>query len=443
MLRLLLFIVVLLIAGIALSSIADMPGIVAIEWMGWYVETSIFALMVVIGALFIALFALFRLLDTILGFPRRFRRTRKLENYERGLSVLTEALAAMAVSDLATAKKLNRRAEKLLASPPVTHLLAAQLARLEGDSEETTAHLKPLLKHKETRFLAVRGLLEQARKSGEVDKAIAYAEEAGHIRPDSSFAAIALIDLYTRQKRWQQVQGIIRRAKKHHALTSEEAKRYLALVDYQHGLMLYENEDYEVALRYAKSAHKSLPGMVPASLLLARCYSKLGQKRPIPQVLGRTWKIAAHPSLALLLKKLLMDETPAKRLKRIESLASYNPDDIESLIAIAEAALDDGQFDKARNHLKIALSKQETPRLCKLMSRLEETERKDKEKAEEWMQRAVKANLGPSWTCDNCKGIVEKWTVHCPECDGFDTIHWQVNRLNFVDSDRKLLPLEE
>lgn len=443
MLRVLLFIAALLIAGIVLSSIADIPGVVAIEWLGWYVETSIFFLMVVIGALFIVLFILYRLLDGILGFPRRFRRTRRLENYERGLSVLTEALAALSVSDTATAKKLNRRAEKLLGTPPITHLLAAQLARLEGDNAGAAAHLKPLLEHKETRFLAARGLLEHARKNGEIDKAIAYAEEAGHIRPDSSFAAIALIDLYTRQKRWQQVQGIIRRAKKHHALTSEEAKRYLALIDYQHGLMLYENEDYEVALRYAKSAHKTLPGMVPAALLLARCYSKLGQKRPIPAVLSRTWKIAPHPSLALLLKKLFMDETPSKRLKRIESLAAYNPDDIESQIAIAEAALDDGQFDKARNHLKIALSKQETPRICKLMARLEETEHRDKEKAEEWMQRAVKANLGPSWTCDHCKGIVEKWTLHCPECDGFDTIHWQINRLNFVDSDRKLLPLEE
>lgn len=443
MLRLLLFIAALLIAGIVLSSIADMPGVVAIEWMGWYVETSIFSLMVVIGALFIVLLILYRILDSIVGFPRRFRRARKLENYERGLSVLTEALAALAVSDLSTARKLNRRAEKLLASPPITHLLAAQLARLEGDSAETTAHLKPLLEHKETRFLAVRGLLEQARKSGEIDKAIAYAEEAGHIRPDSSFAAIALIDLYSRQKRWQQVQDIVRRAKKHHALTGEEAKRYLALVNYQHGLMLYENEDYEVALRYAKAAHKALPGMAPAALLLARCYNKLDQKRPIASVLGSTWKIAPHPSLALLLKKLFIDETPAKRLKRIESLAAHHPDDMESHIAIAEAALDDGQFEKARNHLKLALGKQENARIFKLMARLEETERKDKEKAEEWTQRAVRAHIGPSWTCENCKTIVEKWALHCPECDGFDTIQWQANRLNFVDTDRKLLLLEE
>lgn len=440
MVKFILYFGALLVAGIGLSALADRPGDVVIEWMGWRIETSLFALLFLICLLVIVLFGIYQLFDGIIRFPRRFRNKRKLEHHERGLSVLTEAFAALAVSDIATAKKLTRRADYLLGSPPITHLLAAQLARLEDDSGEATAHLKPLLEHKETRFLAARGLLEQARKQGEMDKAIAYAEEAEHIRPDSTFAAISLIDLYTHEQRWQQAQNIIARARRHKALGSAEAKRYLALVDYQHALNLYAKEEYEAALNFAKSAHKTLPGMVPAALLVARIYGKLGQKRQIPAVLGRTWKISPHPSLALLLKKLFMDESPARRMKRVETLVANNADDIESQIAVAEAALDDAQFDKARNHLKIALSKQETPRICRLMARLEETQNKSREKAEEWLERAVKANIGPSWTCENCKAITEKWTLHCPECDGFDTITWQINRLNFVDTARRILP---
>lgn len=440
MLRLLVYITLLLVAAIGLARLADVPGEVSIQWMGWQIDTSLMFLCFTVGVLIIGVFLCYRIIDSLVHFPSRYSQARRLEHHERGLSVLTEAFAALAVSDYAIARKLTRRADRLLGSPPITHLLAAQLARIEGDSADATAHLKPLLEHKETRFLAARGLLDEARRNGDMEKAIAYAEEAEHIRPDSGFATISLIDLYTHEQRWQQALAVIQKAKKYRALTAEEAKRYTALVEYQHALNLFAREEYDTALRYAKSAHKALPDMAPLTLLLMRVYGRLGQKRQIPVVAGRTWKLAPHPSVALLYKKLFMDESPARRLKRMEKLAAQNPDDIESQIAVAEAALDEGQFDKARNHLKIALSKQETPRICKLMARLEETQHKSKEKAEEWLERAVKANIGPSWTCESCKAITDKWTLHCPECDGFDTITWQINRLNFVDTARKILP---
>lgn len=439
-LRLLLYIIAIVLAAVGMARLADTPGDVQLNWMGWQIETSVMFLIFAVGVLVLGVFLFFHLLDSIVSFPTRFRRARKLEHHEQGLSVLTEAFAALAVSDLATAKKLTRRAERLLGAPPITHLLAAQLARLEGDSEDATAHLKPLLEHKETRFLAARGLLEEARKSGDMEKAIAYAEEAENIRPDSSFAALSLIDLYTHEQRWQQAQNVIRKAKKHRALSADEAKRYLALVEYEHAQNLFIREEYDIALRYAKSAHKALPDMVPITLLLMRIYARMDNKRQIAATIARTWKVAPHPSLALLYKKLFMDESPARRLKRVQALVAHNPDDIESQIAVAEAALDDGQFDMARNHLKIALSKQETPRICKLMARLEETQHKSKEKAEEWLERAVKSNIGPSWTCESCKSITDKWTLHCPECGDFDTINWQVNRLNFVDTARRIMP---
>jgi HemY protein len=440
MLRLILFIVLLMALGTGLANVDETLGSISFQWGGWQAETSLLFLFFGLVVMVMAILLVYTLVNTIVNFPNRYSRRRKLEHHEQGLSVLTEAFAAMAVSDMATAKKLTRRADSLLGSPPITHLLAAQLALVDGDSGEATSHLKPLLEHKETRFLAARGLLEQARKNGEMETAIAYAEEAENIRPDSAFAVISLIDLYIHQQRWQQAQDIIHKGKKHKAVSSAEAKRYMALVDYQHALNLFAKEDYDTALRYAKAAHKALPDMVPVALLLARIHSKMGQKRSIPTTLASTWKLTPHPSLALLLKKLFMDESPARRLKRMETLVAHNPDDIESQIAIAEAALDDAQFDKARNHLKIALSKQETPRICKLMARLEETQHKSKEKAEEWLERAVKAHIGPAWTCDNCKVITEKWTLHCPECDGFDTIQWQINRLNFMDTARKVLP---
>lgn len=440
MIKLLAFLSALILLGIVFSWLEDTSGIVTLQWLGWQVETSVFVLLAFSLLVGMVLFVFYKALEKLVTFPRNFRRQRKLEHYERGLSVLTEAFAALAVADVTGAKKLTQRADKLLSSPPITRLMAAQLAKLEGRDEDAVAYLKPLLEHKETHFIAAHSLLAQSRKSGNLPQALAYAEEAARIRPSSHYAAIALVDIYTLQQRWQEAAQAIRDARRHNALDKKQAARYQAVIEYQQAVPLYEEEDYETALPFARSAHKALPDMVPFAMLLSRLYSKLNQRRHITKVIQTTWKHTPHPSLAMLYRQLFMDDSPAKRLKRAEALAAYNPENIESQIAIAEAALDAGDFAKARNQLKIALSKQETPRICKLMARLEETEHQDKEKSAEWMQRAVKADMGPSWTCGECKAIPEKWSLHCPECHSFDTISWKVNRLNFVESGAKQLP---
>ncbi len=444
MLRLILFFVILIIAGIYLARLADVPGSVTLEWMGWQIETSALFLLFALGTVILLVTAGYLALNALFSAPKRYLGHRRVEHHERGLSVLTEAVAAMAASDHANAKKLTHKADRLLGKPPITRLLKAQLARIEGDDKTATSELKALMDYKETRFIAARNLLEHARNAGDTEEALAYAEEAESLRPDSSYATLALLDFYSREGQWQKALHIINKAKKHKALTKGEVDRYTAIIHYLHANHLYQREsDDETSLAFAKKAHSQLPDFVPATLLLARLLARHGKKSQITRHMGRTWKLFPHPAIANLYRKLMADDAPSKRLKKVEKLVSSRPDSVESQIAVAEAALDAQAFGKARNHLKIALSKQETPRICKLMARLEELENKDKEKADAWIERAVKADLGPSWVCSNCHSIPDKWSLHCPECESFDSIHWKENKLKFVDTGAARLPVSE
>lgn len=427
MLRLLLYIAVLMVTAILLARLIDVPGYVEMTWFGWHIETTPLFLTLMLLALFAVVMGGFWLLDRIVSLPGRYRNKRRVEYHERGLSALTEAIAALSVSDIANAKKLTKRSEKLLGKTPITHLLSAQLARLEGDEEAATENLKRLLDFKETHFLAARGLLEQARKSGDVETAITYAQEAGSIRPDSSFAALSLLDVYTHQKRWQQAIEVINRAQRHRALTAPEAARYKALIEYQHAQYLYDRDDFSTALRYAGNAHKALPDMIPAAVLLAEIHSTMGKKRNAAAVLSRTWKYSPHPEIAGQYKKLLTDLLPEKRVSAMEKFVSSSPDNMESHLAVAETAYDAGQYAVARIQAKLALDILETPRACSLMAKLEETA-ENTEKAEKWRVRAKKALVEAEWTCENCKNHVQEWSLHCPSCDTFDSIHWRIDR---------------
>lgn len=432
MLRLLVFIISLLAAGILLARLIDIPGYVSLEWMGWQIDTTPLFLLFVLAMSMLLLMAVFWFFDRLLHLPSRYRNQRRLEHHERGLSALTEAIAALSVSDISNAKKLTKRAEKLLGNTAITHLLSAQLARLEGNDEAASEHLKRLLDFKETHFLAARGLVEQARKSGDVETAVTYAKEAGSLRPDSSFAALSMIDLYTAQKRWQQALEIVRRAQKHRALTPQEARRFKALIEYQHAHHLYEKDDINMAFRYAKQAYDILPDMVPAALLLAEIYAALGKKRQVSAVISQTWRLSPHPDLLALFKRQITDQLPAKRVQLTEKLVAINPEDMESYLAIGEAALDAGDYVKARLNAKLALGILETSRTCLLIAQIEDAEQ-HVEKAEKWRERAGKSHFDPAWTCESCKETVPEWTLHCPKCESFDSIHWRVNRHHFVN----------
>lgn len=427
MLRLLLYISALMATAVLLARLVDVPGSVDMLWFGWRIETSPLFLTISLITFFAVIIGLFWLLDRLVSLPGRYRNKRRVEYHERGLSALTEAIAALSVSDIANAKKLTKRSEKLLGKTPITHLLSAQLARLEGDEEAATENLKRLLDFKETHFLAARGLLEQARKSGDVETAITYAQEAGSIRPDSSFAALSLLDVYTHQKRWQQAIEVINRAQRHRALTAQEAARYKALIEYQHAQYLYDRDDFSTALRYAGNAHKTLPDMIPAAVLLADIYATMGKKRNASAVLSRTWKYSPHPEISVQYKKLLTDLLPEKRVTAMEKFVSVSPEDVESHLAVAEIAYDAGQYAKARIEVKHALDILESPRACELMAKLEDAA-EHKDKAVKWRTRASKAILEAAWACESCKKHVAHWSLHCPECDAFDSIHWRIDR---------------
>lgn len=439
MLRLLLYIIALLTASVFLARVVDMPGSVELQWMGWQAETTPLFLLFLIGCVLMLVVSLFWLISAAIAVPGKYRNNRRIEYHERGLSAVTEAIAALSVSDIPNAKKLTKRAEKMLGSTPIVHLLAAQLARIEGEDNTATQHLKRLLDFKETQFLAARGLLEQARKTGDVDTAVAYAQEAGNIRPDSSFAALSMVDLYTRQQRWQLALEVIRRAQKHHALTSHEAARYRALIEHQHGKYLYEHEDYQTAYRYAKEAHKTLPDMVPAAVLLAEVQGTLGKRQAATATLRNTWKLVPHPSLLQAYKRLLTGETAAARAKLVEKLVSVNPEEMETYLALAEVNYEAGNLAKAHINAQHALNVLETPRACLLMAEIEDAQQRP-EKAEKWRQRASKALSAPEWTCENCKHVTPEWKLHCPECDAFDAIHWRLNRLHYVEDGPKVAP---
>lgn len=434
MLRLLLYIITLVFAATWLAKLADIPGSFTLEWLGWRTEASLMTLLFLVGSLVFTAAVSTHLLYRLVSWPHRWAHARREKKLSKGFSVLTEAFSALWISDLATAKKLTHRADSLLNHPPITKLLMAQLAVQEGRPSEASAQLKPLLAHKETQFLAARGLLEQARKTGNVSEALLYAEQAHTLRPDSSYITLALVDLYMRRQSWQQALDAIARGKKKDALSKGEAARYKALVHFQHANYLYNRGELDTAYNYAHSAYKFLPNMVPATVLLSNILLRQGKQRQAEKIILRAWKHTPHTALIDVLRSMYAEEAPNLWLKRVQKLAASAPAAVESNIATAEAAITANEPTLARKHLDLALQQHETVALCLLMSRMESELQHNEHQASLWRTRAEKATPDAAWHCGQCHAVTQEWSLHCNHCGSFDSLNWASPELSFRDA---------
>ena len=98
----------------------------------------------------------------------------------------------------------------MLDEPPLTLLLSAQAAQLEGDDHAARGYFEAMLDQPATAFLGLRGLLVQAERTGDTARALELAERAFALRPETPWVLTALLELQTRAGRWSDALGTVK-----------------------------------------------------------------------------------------------------------------------------------------------------------------------------------------------------------------------------------------
>src|ERR1700744_4425448 len=218
-----------LIAGAVF--VADRPGAVSLVWEGWRIDTSVNVL--VVGVIIVAVIAavLFNLLRLIVrGLFSRGRRERRRR---RGYRALSQGMVAVAAGDPAEAKRYARQADVLLAEPPLTLLLSAQAAQLNGDEKAAEKYFTAMLDRSESEFLGLRGLIMQALKRKDEAVALKLAERAKELRPKTQWVLASLFELQARAGKWVEAEATLGIAAKRKAVDAIESARHRAVMLYE------------------------------------------------------------------------------------------------------------------------------------------------------------------------------------------------------------------
>lgn len=423
--RLVITLIVVLVVASSLAWWADHPGYVTITWETWRIDTS-FAVLVFFAALLLAaglaLQALYHWAKRDLPFVGENRHLRR---QRRGLDALNRAIVALAAGDGRAARKLVKKAQRLLPPQPMMRVVAAQAAKLSGDAETARKEFEALMEDEQAAFLGVRGLLVEAIAEGRERDAKKLAGKARELEPESAWAIKTQFDLQVRDAEWADARATLKAAKKARAFDPATVSRLNATLLYCEAKEADLANDKATALKLAAKALRAKKGFLPAALMTARLNREAGKTAKAARTLETAWAVEPHPELAAAYAALAPMETPTARLRRFKKLTRRAKDHPESLLQLAEAAIEADHLSEARGYLERALGKTGRARAYALMRALDEKRGASASVIEKWTAKEQAGRPEPMWVCDSCGAEARRWSLHCPSCRMFNTLSWQ------------------
>lgn len=384
------FLVIIGLIALGAGWLAGNPGAVMLEWQNYQVNTSVAVLIaaVLVFAGIVAL--LYRLWWSLLRTPRLIGRARRERRRRRGFEALSRGMVAVAAGDAEAARRQARRADRYLDDPPLTMLLSAQAAQMEGDDKAAEKYFTAMSERRATEFLGVRGLLNQAIKRQDWREALSLARRAYRLNPKSPWVVKALYDLQKRTDNWAEAAVTVDEAARLKALPSADAQQEKAEIYYHRSLQ----ESGAEAVKWARKAVRERPGYAPAVVRWAQLLIEDDRHRKAVGVIEEGWRRNPDPELAEVYWKARKVNDALQKLDAAQRLADHNPEHIESRITVAVAALEAQKWDQARAALEPVATEHAPPRVCRLMAQLEEAEHGDLVRAREWLMRATEDERG-------------------------------------------------
>lgn len=429
------FLIIAVLSGIAIW-LADNPGELVMHWRGYEVRTSF---VVGVGAMALAAFLVllvYRIVVSFIETPASVSNFLEKRRQQKGFLALSRGMVAVAAGDASDAKRYAAQAHKLLDAPPLTLLLAAQAAQLEGDEAGATKHFEKMLAAPETEFLGLRGLFIQARRAGDRDGALAYARRAFDLRRQTSWAAQAVFEIEAAEEDWDGALKTLDRVVGAKLIPRDDARRRRAVLLTARAMTAAEaargqvgdarKPAFEKAAKLALEAVSLEPRFVPAIALAAELCAKTGHVRKGMKLIEEAWSVVPHPDLADAWLDLVEDESGYARAERANALAVRNSDHLESRILVARGAIGARDWKAAREALAPyagpAAQEQPGQRVCELMSEIEEGEYGDRGAARSWLTRALHAPEDPQWTGNGYRS--PRWSPINPVTGEFDALEW-------------------
>ncbi|EJF91544.1 heme biosynthesis protein HemY [Bartonella tamiae] len=445
MIRVLLYVILVACIGAGFAWIASNPSDLVMTFGDHRITFSLLTAVTIFAIVLVVLWLLTRILRLLFATPKNIARHFDQQRQKKGQETLSNGLLAVLSGDVDTARRMNKRALKYLGDQkePLVKLLEAKTHLLENDIPQAIRLYEQMSKDPKTRLVGLYGLYQEAIKSNAYEAAGQYAEQATLYSPSLQWANHAMLNRLSADGAWDKAITLFERAEK--ALPKDQ--RGSETLRHEHAVLLtgkamdiFENYPEE-ARKFALKAQKLDPLFVPATVVATDILYHLHEQRKADKLIEGLWKKKPHPDLVTLY--LGQQEKAVDRLKRAKRLASFKPDDYESMIVVARAAYDSGEHSLARKEAEKAAQHHQRESAYLLLADIEEAQSDDQGRIRQYLQLAVKAERDPVWIADGV--TFDEWAPVSPLSGRLDAFEWKVPARQLgtaIDSDEILPSLE-
>ena len=423
--RLLTLCIQVALAALVVGWIVVNPGAVRVDWMGYRITTSFGFAALVLGVAFVIFAALYHGWRVMLGWPRLWRKQRRLKSMELGYLALNKGLLAVAAGDGKSASKQTKKALAFLPDVALTHLLATQTAQLNHDDVMADTHLAKLMQHPDGQLFALRGQLTRALQREDRTEALRLSRLAYNQQPDQPWIIDTAVQMEARAQNWVQIEKMLRQALRQTNEHSQRWKKDLAASLAASSDVARDKNDLDAALACAREALKHAPYWSPAVVRVAELWQRKTYRRRAQKTLMEAWETQPHPDLVQAWLRVMGAERAQDTTALVERLVSINPDNAEAAMAMAESFAKNNLWGVARQHALRALEYRVDRGIYHLLAEIERDDNGDTKRIAEWQDKALEAPGEPQWVCRITHETFESWQPLNRQLH-FNTIVWQV-----------------
>ncbi len=371
---------------------------------GWYVTLTAFGYQITTSVILflIALLIVFYLLylaQKPFGWIKGFQHARSLGKMDRKETYLTQVLTAFLSGDENAGEKLLKNRHKCYPSDCLQTLLVQALLQPSPDIFEK------LLQTPQTKLIGIKGLLEEAWKTGNLPEAAKLVKKAVEISPETPWVKTASFKMCIAQQDWSTALDILESQKK--SISKECFKKQKAL------LLL--------KLGHNKEAFETAPELPMTALAYARSHPEKAK-----DIFIASWQKEPSHEIFLAYENLISSLEAPNRVKAVEKLIAKNKANRFSILALAETALNAHLWGMAREQMEIYIKSYPlTQEAALLMARVEREGWNHESEALKWEEKAKTIEKKAGWFCTSCGHEVSAFQEICPSCQNFGTLCYQ------------------
>ena len=422
MIKVLYLFIILSITGFITIWIKKDPGLIAVEWHGWLIETSAAVIISIILILFLTLSIIYKILKNVFSIPQTIQKKYRTNKIDIANKNIIKALSAKNMGEMELAEKLSQKA-KYLNGNPLKILLDSEINNYNGKEERYINDLNKMLDHPETMLLAIKNLSNFYFQKGDTKTAIKIINKAPRTKNTPNWFFINSLKLNILDKNWDDILKTIRNIEKYTKINKAEIKHIKSRI-YLFKALEYNRKDNIKDFKYIDESLKFDPSFSPAIIFKAKLLYAENDILAF-NFIKKAWKKFSHPDIANFITEIYNNKPKNELLKIIQVLTKQNNNTFINNITLAKAAISIGSWNVARKSLKIIPEKDWTKDVYMMMADLEKKEHGNISKSAYWIKKAENANLDFVWGCTSCTYISKSWSIICPKCNNVDTIKWQ------------------